>query len=320
MKTFLTLLALTLGVVANAQKPFTLRSELARQQKRYPHISAFEPDSANVVAIKNVPYREVGVRVLTVDIYLPKEAANAGKGKKNVAAESYPVVGIVHGGGWRSGAKDLDHPMARALAAKGYAVVCIDYRKSFEALYPAAVVDIKCAIRWARANAEKYHLDCDTFTLIGSSAGGQMAALIGTNVKLDKFNCDVCADECDDVQRVIDIDGVLGFLHPDSSEGDDRPGKPSAATLWFGGNVEEKRDLFEEASAMNHVSESSADFLFINSAQKRFSAGQAEMMEQLRAKGHKADERKTEQTPHTFWLFEPWAHQVVQWIDEWLRE
>ncbi len=131
-----------------AQKPFTFKSELEKQRKKYPLITAFEPDSSNVISLKNVRYRRVGVRDLTVDIYLPSDTVG----------RTFRLVLIVHGGGWRSGSKDLDHPMARALAAKGFAAVCVDYSKSFEALYPAAVVDVSCAVRWARAEGASDHV------------------------------------------------------------------------------------------------------------------------------------------------------------------
>ncbi len=309
MRTLITILALAFSAQLIAQKPFTLKSELEKQRKYYPNIQPFQPDSSNVVSLKNVLYRQVGDRDLTVDIYMPKDTA----GKRFM-----PIL-IVHGGGWRSGSKDLDHPMAIALASKGFAAVCVDYRKSSEALYPAAVVDVSCAVRWARSEGAKYHIDTTKIALAGSSAGGQLASLVGSVAGHEpSFLSEEYGEFSSRVDYVVDIDGVLAFIHPDSQEGVKTPGKTSSAALWFGGEVEEKRGLYEEASALNHVCDESADFLFINSAQKRFSAGQAEMIEALKEHGHSATERKTQDTPHTFWLFDPWAPDVVEWIAEWL--
>lgn len=289
---------------------FTLENELRKQQKRYPFITPYETDTTGVISILNVEYRTVGERTLTVDIFLPADTAG----------RTFELVAIVHGGGWRSGSKQMDHPMAAALARNGFAAMCVDYRKSDEALYPAAIVDVKCALRFARCYAARYHFATEPLTIMGTSAGGQLASLIGSiNHRSAKYHCPEYAAYSDHVDRVVDIDGVLAFIHPDSNEGADKPGKPSAATLWFGATASEAPELWREASALSHVGEQSADFLFIRSGQKRFSAGYAEMMEHLRKHNRKAEVRSTTDTPHTFWLFNPWTPDVVSWIVEWLR-
>lgn len=307
-KTKLSLFALLmLGCTPICAQEFNIENEFAKQRKRHPEITVYQAPKNNCISMTDISYRTVGERDITTDIFMPADTAG----------KSYPLVIFIHGGGWRSGNKTMDHAMAQSVTPHGYVTMCVDYRKSTEALYPAALIDLKCAIRWARANAEKYHIDPENITLIGTSAGGQMAALIGSEngTMNDKFGSSEYAEYSDKVQRVIDIDGVLAFIHPDSSEGEDRPGKPSAATLWFGGGVDKKIELFQEASALNHVGKQSADFIFINSSFKRFSAGQAQMMDSLRHYGHYTTEYKTEGTPHTFWLFNPWAEQVAEWIN-----
>lgn len=300
-----TLALLLIGGTAIQAQEFNIENEFAKQRKRHPEITVYQAPPSDVISYKEIVYRTEGNRNITSDIFLPTDTAN----------KTFPLVIFIHGGGWRSGNKSMDHPMALSVTPHGYATMCVDYRKSDEALYPAALIDIKCAIRWARANADKYHIDVDNITLIGTSAGGQMAALIGSeNGTMEKYKNNEYTEYSDKVQRVIDIDGVLAFIHPDSSEGNDKPGKPSAATLWFGCNTDSCINLFNEASALHHVGEQSADFIFINSSQKRFSAGQKEMMNALQQHGHFTKEYKTEGTPHTFWLFNPWAEKVVEWI------
>lgn len=299
------IIVLLLGCSSLFAQEFNIENELTKQRKKHPQITVYQASYDNVICCNNVVYREEGERQITSDIFLPKDTVG----------KSYPLVIFIHGGGWRSGNKTMDHPMALSVTPHGYVTMCVDYRKSTEALYPAAIIDIKCAIRWARANANKYHINTQEITLIGTSAGGQMAALIGSeNGTMSKYKNNEFSEYSDLVQRVIDIDGVLAFIHPDSSEGNDKPGKPSAATLWFGCNTDSCTNLFNEASALHHVGEQSADFIFINSSQKRFSAGQREMMDALHKYGHNATEYKTEGTPHTFWLFNPWAEQVIDWI------
>src|SRR5205085_165270 len=103
-----------------------------------------------------------------LDLYLPEKAQGR-----------LPVVVWIHGGAWRAGSKD--HCPAVPLTAKGFAVASINYRFSQHAVFPAQIEDCKAAIRWLRANADKYHLDPDHIGAWGASAGGHLVALLGTS-------------------------------------------------------------------------------------------------------------------------------------------
>ncbi|HOF56685.1 MAG TPA: hypothetical protein PK039_07145 [Prolixibacteraceae bacterium] len=114
------------------------------------------------------------------------------------------------------------------------------------------------------------------------------------------------------VQAVVNMDGILAFIHPESGEGADTPGKPSAATLWFGGNTSEKKELWLQASPLSHPFPGTAPFLFINSSQPHFHAGRDEFAAQLDSMGIPCEIKTLENTPHTFWLFNPWLPEVVR--------
>lgn len=105
-----------------------------------------------------------------LDIYLPEE----GDGP-------FPTLIFVHGGAFILGDK-RDEQFLQAIDGikHGYAVVSVEYRLAFEAQYPAAVFDVKAAIRFLRANAPRYHLDGDCFGLCGDSAGGYYAVMAAT--------------------------------------------------------------------------------------------------------------------------------------------
>lgn len=309
MRIITCLILVLFSMIVMAQKPFDAQTEHTKQVKKFPFISIYEPlDSIPLRSILDITYSTIGERALHIDIFQPATT----KGK-------LPVLVMVHGGGWNAGDKTLEHPIAKAMAQRGMATVCVEYRKSQEALYPAAIQDVKCALRWVRHEADKYQLDTTDITIMGESAGGQIAALIGaSNKDKDEFSSELYSEHSSKVNRVIDVDGVLCFIHPDSAEGQDKPGKPSAATLWFGKTYREGTALWDSASALYRVNEESADFLFINSSIPRFSAGQAQTICRLRAYGKNVEEKKTIDTPHTFWLFEPWAPSVVEWISDYL--
>jgi acetyl esterase/lipase len=127
-----------------------------------------------------------GFRPLTLDIYTPTRPSPA----------PLPMVLYVHGGGWNSG--DSRHALAfadfpRALAslsAQGYVVVSMNYRLSQEAHFPAALQDVKAAIRWLRGHAATYNGDATRLAVWGMSAGGQLAALAGTSCGVARFEPD----------------------------------------------------------------------------------------------------------------------------------
>lgn len=102
-----------------------------------------------------------------LDIYLPAE----GDGP-------FPTVIFVHGGAFILGDKrDTQFYQAIDGVNRGYAVVSVEYRLAFEAKYPAAIFDVKAAIRFLRANAPLYRLDGDRFALSGDSAGGHYVVM-----------------------------------------------------------------------------------------------------------------------------------------------
>lgn len=102
-----------------------------------------------------------------LDIFLP----DTGTGP-------YPVVINIHGGGFESGIKreTMMRPMLEGTRQYGFAYVLVEYRLTTEAPFPACLDDIKAAIRFLRANAAEYHLAGEKIAVMGSSAGGYLAA------------------------------------------------------------------------------------------------------------------------------------------------
>jgi acetyl esterase/lipase len=205
-----------------------------------PASPAPEPDQAKTTPLQTITFPGgvtmtqriystlPGFRPLTLDLYQPP-----GKG--------FPRPGLVfvHGGEWNSG--DARHAGAfndfpgllATIAARGYVVASVDYRLSGEAKFPAALQDVKSAIRWLRANAKDTNLDETRVAIWGVEAGGQLAALAGVScgvATLEPANDAKGNLPSDCVQAVIDWSGItdfenfaadLGISIPDKSvEGD----------------------------------------------------------------------------------------------------
>jgi acetyl esterase/lipase len=147
-----------------------------------------------------------GFRPLTLDLYQPPGRSGG-----------LPLLVFVHGGGWNGGdtrhaASFTDFPRELAgLAARGYVVASVSYRLSREARFPAAVQDIKAAIRWLRAHSTDLGIDPTRVAVWGDAAGGQLAALVGVTCGVTPFEPDAKdngALPSDCVQAVIDWGGT----------------------------------------------------------------------------------------------------------------
>jgi acetyl esterase/lipase/catechol 2,3-dioxygenase-like lactoylglutathione lyase family enzyme len=155
------------------------------------------PERAKVE--RNLEYVKDGHERNKLDLYLPEKADGP-----------LPVVVWIHGGYWRRGSKD-NCPVTW-LVARGYAVASINYRFLQHAEFPAQIEDCKAALRWLRAHAQQYHLDPARVGVIGASAGGHLAALLGTSggVK-DLEGAGGNVDQSSRVQAVIDLFGPVGI-------------------------------------------------------------------------------------------------------------
>jgi acetyl esterase/lipase len=134
-----------------------------------------------------------------LDLYLP-----VGR-----PAHPRPVIVYLHGGGWQKGSKADGRRLAFRFAAKGYAVACVNYRLSGEAGHPAQLEDCKSAVRWLRENADRFGLDPDHVGVIGVSAGGHLAALMGAMNSTRLYESGASMDQPSRVQAVCDFFGPV---------------------------------------------------------------------------------------------------------------
>lgn len=158
-----------------------------------------------VIAHRDLPYLENGHDRQKLDLYLPAD----GEGP-------FPVVAWIHGGGWAAGDKNGCPPLSSGFVARGYAAVSIGYRLSGDAIFPAQIQDCKAALRWLRANAQKFQLDPNRIGVWGSSAGGHLAALLGTSGGVSEFDVGENPGQPSHVQAVVDFYGPTDFLQMDA--------------------------------------------------------------------------------------------------------
>jgi acetyl esterase/lipase len=112
------------------------------------------------------------------DTYWPTGSV-AGSAGAAAGAESLPGILILHGGYWLAGDKSTWRLIARRLAARGYVVFAANYRLSPRAPWPAQLDDAAAALTYIQAHARRFHLDPGRMVVVGSSAGGQLATMLG---------------------------------------------------------------------------------------------------------------------------------------------
>jgi acetyl esterase/lipase len=299
-----------------APESYTAETTYAKLGPKYPFIKIASSEvPASVEALRGMTYARHGGRALQLDLYLPKARA----------AKALPGIVFVHGGGWRTGVRANFAPMAIRMAERGYAAATVSYRLSPEAPYPAAIHDVKAALRWMRAHAGDYGIDPARLAVAGGSAGGQIASLVGVTNGVERFDPDAVPGAASSAaQAVVNIDGLSDFTSEAARKYEDDPAKqPSSAGAWFGGRYAEKEALWREASPTFYVNAATPPILFIGSGQARFSVGREEMIAKMDAAGVAGRVLVLPETPHSFWLFDPWlgptVEATVRFLDEHLR-
>lgn len=243
------LYSLTAAQITNLQNiipvdtSFTVYSAYEKVIKEFPFAKIVKSDlNAEVNSFYNLVYADYGKRKLHLDLFVPKDN------------QLNPAVILVHGGGWHSGNKSHQIPMSVELAKNGFVTAAVEYRFSAEAIYPAAVKDLKTSVKWLKANAEKYKIDTSKIAILGCSAGAQLASLVGFSNGEIKYELEnIYENISSDVHAVVNIDGLLDFTSSESKEFDTDPAKPRSAHLWFGASFEKNPELWKEGSAFYHV-------------------------------------------------------------------
>lgn len=178
-----------------------------------PSSTATAVQQTSIEITRDVVYATPGGFELKADIYAPRNPSG-------------PRAAIIwlHGGGWRFGNRRLAPDLSRYYAERGYVMVSIDYRLSGVAIFPAALEDVKTAIRWLKSVATQYNIDANRIALWGASAGGHLAAL-ATTTGIGQFEGSEYLDYDSSIAAIVDAYGPSDFSQMDAHR--DPEGKPS---------------------------------------------------------------------------------------------
>ena len=209
------------------------------------------PDPAKLGSVeRDLTYGNAAGIDLKLDIYYPKTAEGA-----------VPTVVYVHGGAWIQGDKSTGAGAVEIpeLVSRGYLVASINYRLAPQHKFPAQIEDVKCAIRFLRANASRYGIDPERIGAWGGSAGGHLVALLGTSDASTGWEgSGGYAGESSRVKAVVDLFGPTDLTAI-------VPGTTNASTLEnVFGTSDPRSEIAKWASPVTHISADDPPFLILH--------------------------------------------------------
>ena len=283
------LLGLLLGAVLVTSAPAVAHAQERAERIRY-------RPSARVRVVPDIVFARYGTRALRLDLYLPAKRAGL-----------VPGVVAIRGGGWAVNDRAEFAHVAAALAERGVAAASIEYRTADEAPFPAAIQDVKAAVRWMRANAAAYGINPDALGTLGGSSGALMALLAGVTSGDPAFEGrGGQADVPSHVQAVVVMAVPADPRRLDAS-GRRTVGRFLRATS------SEHPQRWAQAAPVTHVDVGDPPVLLLHSP-----ADEAVLPEQstrfaarYREAGARAGVVLFPGAPHAFWNYAPWFAQSM---------
>jgi acetyl esterase/lipase len=257
--------------------------------------------SPTVRVIPKLEYAKYKTQNLFLDLYLPLPLGR-----------DRPGVVVIRGGGWKVGDRKRFAHVASALAERGVAAACIEYRTANKATFPAAIQDVKAAVRWMRANAAKYGIDPQAIGTMGGSSGAYMALLAGLTTGVPEFEGDGGnAGISSEIQAVVamavpadllalsaDNKLIVGdFLHTTPEQGN---------------------QTWRWASPVNHIRPDGPPVLLLHGADDdsvppKQSTDFADLYRQA---GASAEIHILDGAPHAFWNYHPWFDNAMEFAGD----
>jgi acetyl esterase/lipase len=213
------------------------------------------PESTKVYG--NIPYAADTSRFHLLDIYLPADTRSP-----------LPLVVWIHGGAWMLNDKYADmgymKNTVKNFLDSGYALASIDYRYSTTAAFPAQIQDCNRAIQFLYDHASQYRIDKTKMALIGFSAGGHLASLLGLshNNAVTQFYPDGKKPSFS-IKTVLDFYGPSDFVVLGASPDTSINNSSNPVSILLGASPLERPDLAKKASPVTYIDKNDPPFLIV---------------------------------------------------------
>ncbi|HVR86586.1 MAG TPA: alpha/beta hydrolase [Planctomycetota bacterium] len=205
-----------------------------------------------IVFESGIEYSRPGGEALQLDLARPKSPAG-----------KCPAILCIHGGGFRAGKREGWDGRCKMLADRGYVAATVTYRLAPKFPYPAAIHDVKAAVRWLRASAEKYSIDPGKIGVTGDSAGGHLAQFLGVTGGVERFEGEAEGGNpgvSSRVRCVVNWYGPSDFTKSYGKSVDAAEVLP----LWLGGDDTKEHPKHIEASPLYWVTPAAAPTLLLH--------------------------------------------------------
>lgn len=219
---------------------------------------------------KDILFKTVGEREIKLDLYMPSQTKNA-----------FPLLIWVHGGAWKRGSKEAiptKNPLLlKSVIDNGYALASVDYRLSGEATFPAPVQDINDAINFLHENAKKWNINAENVVMMGRSAGGHLAGLIGATNRSFK-DVDFYSQPRYNVSAVVSFFGPTDLLEL-GNKGNKPTSKKSSVSRFLGDIPNHVPEIAQKASTTSYISGQTPPYIQLHGTlDKRVPLSQSQLL------------------------------------------
>jgi len=194
---------------------------------------------SEIAVERDLVYGRGNTTDLRLDLAMPRTGAGP-----------FPAVIFLHGGGWKAGNRQEMNHFIEGVARLGYVGVTVEYRLAPSARFPAQIEDCQMAVRWLRAHAKDYRIQPDRIGVVGFSAGGHLACLLGLT---------------GGIQAVVSFFGPTDFTTGDWS----KDLMNGAIVPFLGGTFADTPEVYRQASPVNYVTKEAPPFLFFHGTEDK---------------------------------------------------
>lgn len=282
------------------------------------------PTRQQTDAISDVTYAQVksltAVRPLHMSFLIPR------------TTHPRPAIIYFPGGGFVSASYNQFIEMRMALAEAGFVVVAAEYR-TVPDVFPAPVVDGKAAVRYIRAHAKEYGIDPKRIGVLGDSAGGWLAQMLGTTNGEKTFDKGDFLNQSSDIQAVVTLYGISDLLNigagfsgeiqkihqsPASNEALLVNGTASVFNHFAGASIIADLPKSRYASPAGHINDKKPPFLIMHGSKDTLVSPEqsAQLYRALRKVNSPAEYVLVDGAGHAdiYWFQQPVINHVVNWF------
>jgi acetyl esterase/lipase/sugar lactone lactonase YvrE len=265
-----------------------------------------EVDMSGIEWTPQITYADVDGRKLHMDVYRPESAP----------AQS-PAVIVVHGGGWTKGAKEKFAALSAAICRRGYVVANIEYRLAHEAKFPAAIRDCNAATAYLHTHAKDLGIDPTRIAVVGGSAGGHLAGLMVAGGEFADLR-HAHIDGSIELAALIVMAGPMEVFPGRVADQSINEPEKSFAIAWFGGDAQQKPDLYKLADVATKMDATMPPVLFLTGSKDNPDKNKS-VQEKLESLGVTTDLSIVEGAKHAQWNSPQFMAAFVEAIDGFLK-